>query len=120
MSRRIIHFCLILLLAIGPVQSAFAGISALQHARCDTSMQHDMSQHAGMQHDQQAKHAGGQCECKHCGSHCFAVGAAAAALPAMLRFIPEPGRTLLQGFRSATLIGQVPDTEIRPPITLQS
>lgn len=123
MQRRLVHFCLIFLLAIGPVQGAFAGVLAQDHhAACSKGMQHDMAMHGMAQHDvadQQARQ-GGQCDCKQCASHCLAVGAVAVVLPGLLQVSTDHVRLLPIGFKPVDLIGMVPPTEIRPPISLQS
>lgn len=116
MHRRIVHFVLVFMLAITPVQSAFAGLAALSHeTKCEMGG-HDMSMHEGMQHDQEESVASEGCGCCDCSSLCLVVVAHVTAVLSDTPAMPYLATTQHGNLSPSTVNSQYPPTELRPPI----
>ncbi|MGD8998948.1 MAG: hypothetical protein PVF75_00915 [Granulosicoccaceae bacterium] len=118
MHRRLVHFVLIFMLAITPLQTALASLVTVSHeTKCEMN-EHDMSMHEGMQHDQAGPSAASDsCECCDCGSPCL-VPVPVATVAGSDPSIPYLASTQAANFTPAMANSQYPPTELRPPIAL--
>ena len=116
MHRHVVHFVLVFMLAIAPVQSAVAGLAALGHeTKCEMGG-HDMSMHEGMQHDQDESVASGGCECCDCSSLCLVLSTHVPAVLSDSPAMPYLATTQHGNLTPPTVNSQYPPTELRPPI----
>lgn len=123
MQKHFVHFALIIMLAVAPMQTVLAGLASLEHvSKCDMgsmsdSMQADMD-HSTMNDDHGGK-AEMQCDCcSDCMTMCVSV----------TQISPPAGGTEFKPLYAAisssfdyllAASSQYPPTENRPPIVLR-
>lgn len=122
MQKHCVHFLLIIMLAVAPMQSVLAGLAALEHATACGIGTMTTSEHAGMDHSAATDKDDGkidmQCDC--CGD-CLAM-CTSVSKPTHSQDVSEFGvqdLTNLNNSRYTLAAGsQHPPIDIRPPIVL--
>lgn len=118
MKKHFAHYLLILLLAIAPVQSVLAGISALEHATACEMGAMTGAGHEGMNHTADVDKASEKCSCcADCMMMCMS--ATHASYPATLGIFSAINILSAVDFNYGSVSSsQHPFTDIRPPIVL--
>ena len=122
MQKHFVHFALIIMLAIAPMQSVLAGLAALEHATaCETGSMSG-SEHAGMDHSSMSDKDSGKSDTQcSCCADCLAM-CSSVAKPTGSMDVTQIGSSLsteLAFSRYSQATSSLhPPTDIRPPIAL--